>query len=53
VKGTKTRTSKKEVVQIYDRGNSGVPGERKCKRKKNYGEIYRCWMKGEERRCRM
>jgi hypothetical protein len=23
----------------YDRGNSGVPGERECKRKKNDGEI--------------
>jgi hypothetical protein len=30
-----------EVWEIYDRGNSGVAGERKCKRKKNDGEIYR------------
>jgi hypothetical protein len=25
--------------KVYDRRNSGVPGERKCKRKKNDGEI--------------
>jgi hypothetical protein len=44
---------------VYDRGNSGVPGERGCKRKKNNGEISmwergegnRYWMEGEERRC--
>jgi hypothetical protein len=28
-----------EVWKVYDRGNSGVPGERECKRKKNDGEI--------------
>jgi hypothetical protein len=25
--------------RVYDRANSGVRGERKCKRKKNDGEI--------------
>jgi hypothetical protein len=50
VKGTKIQTSKKEgkdqriqiqpgVREVYDRGNSGVPGERECKGKKNDGEI--------------
>jgi hypothetical protein len=50
VKGTKTQTSKKERKELknpdttgrprgYDRGNSGVPGERECKRKKKDGEI--------------
>jgi hypothetical protein len=43
VKGTKTLTSKKEgresknpdtTEREYDKGNSGVPGERECKRKK-------------------
>jgi hypothetical protein len=46
---------------VYDRGNSEVPGERECKRKKNDGEIQvweqgernRYWMEGDERRCRM
>jgi hypothetical protein len=28
-----------EVGEENDRRNSGVPGERKCKRKKNDGEI--------------
>jgi hypothetical protein len=50
VKETKTQTSKKEGRESQnpdttgsmrgdDRGNSGVPGERQCKRKKNDGEI--------------
>jgi hypothetical protein len=49
MKETKTQTSKKEgkeskntteeVSEVYDRGNSGVPGERECKRKKNDDEI--------------
>jgi hypothetical protein len=44
VKGTKTLTSKKEGREsknpdtterkMYDKGNSGVPGERECKSKK-------------------
>jgi hypothetical protein len=37
----------------YDRRNSGVPGERVCKRKKNDGEILMYWIEGEERRCRV
>jgi hypothetical protein len=24
---------------VYDKGNSGVPGEKECKREKNDGEI--------------
>jgi hypothetical protein len=51
VKGTKAQRNKKEgkesknldttgsVRGVYERGNSGVPGERQCKRKKNDGEI--------------
>jgi hypothetical protein len=46
---------------VYDRGNSGVPGERECKERKMMAR-FRCgneerenryWMEGEERRCRM
>jgi hypothetical protein len=33
---------------VYDRGNSGVPGERECKRKKNDGEI-QMWEQGERK----
>jgi hypothetical protein len=33
---------------VYDRGNSGVPGERKCKRKENDGEIH-MWERGERK----
>jgi hypothetical protein len=65
VKGTKTQTSKKEGKEFKNpdttrsmRGYS--PGERKCKRKKNNGEIFRCgieerenryWMERGKRRC--
>jgi hypothetical protein len=38
------------VWEVYDRGNSGVPGERECKKQKNAGEIL---MEGEERKYRM
>jgi hypothetical protein len=33
---------------VYDRGNSGVPGERECKSKKNDGEI-QMWERGERK----
>jgi hypothetical protein len=33
---------------VYDRGNSGVPGEREYKRKKNDGEI-QIWEQGERK----
>jgi hypothetical protein len=41
--------------EASDRGSSGAPGEREGKIKKNDGEERenRCWMGGEERRCRM
>jgi hypothetical protein len=48
VKGTKTQISKKKgresknpntTGSTYTRCNSGVPGEKECKRKKNDGEI--------------
>jgi hypothetical protein len=46
VKGTKIQTSKKERRKSKNpdttgslRGNSGVPGKRECKRKKNDGKI--------------
>jgi Ni/Co efflux regulator RcnB len=29
------RIKESEYNRVYDRGNSGVPGERECKRKKN------------------
>jgi hypothetical protein len=45
---------------MYDRGNSGGPGERECKKEKHDGEIQmwqrgerKQWMEGKERRCRM
>jgi hypothetical protein len=34
------------VREVYDRGNSGIPGERECKREKNDGEI-QMWERGE------
>jgi hypothetical protein len=37
-----------EVWKVYDRGNSEVPGERECKRKKNDGEI-EMWERGERK----
>jgi hypothetical protein len=48
VKGTKTQTSKKKEenqriqiqqveLEVYYRGNSGVPEERECTREKNDG----------------
>jgi hypothetical protein len=42
LKGTKAQASKKEgreSKKVYNRGNSGVPGKKQCKRKKNDGEI--------------
>jgi hypothetical protein len=33
---------------VYDKGNSGVPGERECKREKNGGEI-QMWEPGERK----
>jgi hypothetical protein len=47
---------------VYDRGNSGVYGERERVRGRKMMAIFRCvnekrenryWMEGEERRCRM
>jgi hypothetical protein len=46
---------------VYDRANSGVPGERECKREKNdaenqmweRGERQQVLDGGEQRRCRM
>jgi hypothetical protein len=48
---------------VYDRGNSGVPGERECKERKMMARFRRgktrrerekrYWMEEEERRCRM
>jgi hypothetical protein len=46
---------------VYDRGNSGVPEEKDCKKRQIMAR-FRCkneeiekkyWMGGEERRCRM
>jgi hypothetical protein len=37
---------------VYGRGNSGISGERECKREKNDGKI-QIWMEEEERRWRM
>jgi hypothetical protein len=34
-----SRFIKEYEREVYDRGNSGVPIERECKRKKNDGEI--------------
>jgi hypothetical protein len=33
---------------VYDKGNSGVPGERECKREKHDGEI-QMWERGERK----
>jgi hypothetical protein len=33
---------------VYDRENSGVPGNRECNRKKNDGEI-QLWERGERK----
>jgi hypothetical protein len=65
VKGRKTQTTKgkneriqiqQEICEVYERGNTGVPGERECKREKftcgNEERENRYLMEGE-RRCRM
>jgi hypothetical protein len=38
-KQERRKRSKESSREVYDRGNSGVPGERECKRKKDDCEI--------------